>query len=433
MPDPSPPTAETFPLPDRPRLRPLEAFPVERDGERYLCLRDPSGLSEQIATLPPAAVAIVQLCDGDSTPDEICAEFGRRYRSPLERTILERLLLQLDTALLLDSARFAAHSARVFGDFQRSPTRAPYHAGKSYPLEAGELAASLDATFDPPRGPGRPRPGSRPLPRAIVAPHIDFPRGGPAYAWAYRALADAAEAPELVILFGTDHNGVAHPFTFTRKHYQTPLGPLETDVAFVDAVAGELAAQVSPAAARDLFAEEHHHRGEHSLEFQMVWLRHALGARADRVKVVPILCGSLHRFVEGAGEPAADRLIAAVFAAIERQTQGRRTLYVAGADLAHVGPRFGDPDPLDKDDSASLERRDQETLRVAARGDASGWFGEIRREGDRRRVCGLPPIYALLAVARPREGSGAITSYAQCAADDDGGSLVSIASLVYAD
>jgi AmmeMemoRadiSam system protein B len=394
-------------------------------------LRDPSGLSEQVATLPPAAVAIIQLCDGDSTIDEICAEFGRRYRSPLDRHILDRLLEQLDRALLLDSARFAAHSAHVFQDFSRSPTRPAHHAGKSYPAEAGELAAFLDATFDPPRGPGRPRPGSGPLPRAIVAPHIDFPRGGPAYAWAYRALADAAEAPELVVLFGTDHNGIDHPFTFTRKHYQTPLGPLETDGGFVDAVTAEIAANVSPEAARALFAEEHHHRGEHSLEFQMVWLRHALGDRAQGVKVVPILCGSLQRFVEGTDDPGADRLYAAVLTAIERLAKERRTLYVAGADLAHVGPRFGDADPLDQDDSTSLERRDQETLAVAARGDAAGWFGEIRRERDRRRVCGLPPIYALLSVARPKAGS--ITSYAQCAADEGGGSLVSIASLVYAD
>jgi hypothetical protein len=63
------------------------------------------------------------------------------------------------------------------------------------------------------------------------------------------------------------------------------------------------------------------------------------------------------------------------------------------------------------------------------RGDAAGWFGEIQKERDRRRVCGLPPIFAMLECARP--GAGSLTAYAQCPADEEGGSLVSIASLVY--
>jgi predicted class III extradiol MEMO1 family dioxygenase len=160
----------------------------------------------------------------------------------------------------------------------------------------------------------------------------------------------------------------------------------------------------------------------------MVWLRHALGARADALKVVPILCGSLHRFVASDDDPTADPTIGVVLSAIERMSAGR-TLYIAGADLAHVGPRFGDADPLDRDDSASLERRDQETLAAAARGDAAAWFAEIKREKDRRRVCGLPPIYSLLRVAGARDG--AVQSYAQCPADENGGSLVSIASVVF--
>ncbi|MGZ3408255.1 MAG: AmmeMemoRadiSam system protein B, partial [Polyangia bacterium] len=69
------------------------------------------------------------------------------------------------------------------------------------------------------------------------------------------------------------------------------------------------------------------------------------------------------------------------------------------------------------------------TLVHASRGDAVAWFEEIRKERDRRRVCGLPPIFAMLESARP--GAGRVAAYAQCPADEDGGSIVSIASLVY--
>jgi AmmeMemoRadiSam system protein B len=371
----------------------------------------------------------VQLCDGESTRDEICAEFQRRYGSNLGRDVLDRLLDQLDQAYLLDSERFRKFSASVFAEFARSKERHAHLAGKSYPSSAEELSEFLDAAYDSPEGPGRPLGATRPLPRALVAPHIDFHRGRALYAWSYRPLAEAATLPELVVVFGTDHAAGDEPFTLTRKHYQTPLGPLTTDVELVDALVDQVCARAGATAAERLFYDEHHHRGEHSIEFQMVWLRHVWKARADGIKVLPILCGSLHDSIERGHEPRADARIDALLKALPELIGERRTLWIAGADLAHVGPRFGDPEPLDAADRGSLERRDQETLAACARGDAASWFDEIRRERDRRRVCGLPPIWALLESARP--GAGRLAAYAQCPADEAGASIVSIASIVY--
>jgi MEMO1 family protein len=414
---------------ERPRLRPLEAFPLAKNGQKLLGLRDPSRLTDAVATLPPVAVAIVQLFDGDSTRDEICAEFQRRYGTPLQREAVDRLIDQLDQAYLLDSDRFRQFSATVFGAFAQSPTRKAHLAGESYPADAAALAAQLDGYFDAPNGPGRPLPNGAALPRAIVAPHIDFARGGAAYAWAYKPLADAASLPELVVLFGTDHMGAEQPFTLTRKHYETPFGAMTTDVELVDALTKKVGERLGEQRAQALFKDEYHHRGEHSLEFQMVWLRHIWKDRADAVKVVPILCGSLHDFVENGHSPRSDARVDIVLSTLVELVGTRPTLWIAGADLAHVGPRFGDQDALDASDRSSLERRDQETLAHASRGDATAWFEEIRKERDRRRVCGLPPIFAMLESAKP--GAGRVAAYAQCPADDDGGSIVSIASLVY--
>jgi MEMO1 family protein len=412
----------------RPRLRPLEAFPIEKNGQKLLGLRDPSGLTDSVATLPPAAVAVVQLCDGDTTPEEICAEFGRRYGSPLPRETLDRLLQQLDDAYLLDSERFRSYSASLFGAFARSPTRPAHLAGKSYPADAARLTAELDGYFAAPHGPGRVL-DPRPLPRAIVAPHIDFARGGAAYAWAYQPLARATERPELVIVFGTDHNGAEQPFTLTRKHYETPLGTCHTDVELVNRLVARFDEQLGAGAAQALFKDEHHHRGEHSIEFQMVWLRHVWKEEMESIPVLPILCGSLHDFIERGRPPRSDRSVDIFFSTLNELVAGKRVVYIAGADLAHVGPRFGDPEPLDAVDRTSLERRDQETLLACAAGDSAAWFAELHKEKDRRRVCGLPPIFAMLESAQP--GAGELAVYAQCPADEAGGSLVSIASLVY--
>ena len=62
--------------------------------------------------------------------------------------------------------------------------------------------------------------------------------------------------------------------------------------------------------------------------------------------------------------------------------------------------------------------------KVTVSGWAKGWLMSV--------VCGLPPVYAMLHSLRgqPR---GRLAFYAQCAADEDGGSLVSIASVVYGD
>jgi AmmeMemoRadiSam system protein B len=417
---------------DRPRLRPLQPFPIVENGQRFLGLRDPSGLTDAVARLPAALVAVVQLCDGERTRDEICDEFARRYQSKLPREALDHFLEQLDQALLLDSERFQRHAAELLDAFDQAEIRPAHLAGRSYPPDADELSTLLDGFFHAPDGPGQPGPRTGALPRAIVAPHIDFHRGGPAYAHAYRVLAEAAEAPELVVVFGTDHQGAEHPFTLTRKHYDTPLGRIDTDRALVDELASSVRRRLGATAADRLFAGERNHRGEHSIEFQAVWLRHVLGARADEVKLLPILCGSLHHLVESGRAPHSDAAVSVFLDEVKRLTDGRRTLFVAGADLAHVGPHFGDADPLDDGDKRGLRHRDEASLAHCARGDAAGWFAEIASEKDRRRVCGLPPIYALLATADvKRERSGRVTFYGQCAADEDAGSLVSIASVVY--
>jgi len=84
--------------------------------------------------------------------------------------------------------------------------------------------------------------------RGLVAPHIDFKRGGAGYAWAYRALAETREA-DCYIVLGTAHGGLdGHAFAATAKAFETPFGPLEVDHEVLDAVVRR--------APPDLFAEE---------------------------------------------------------------------------------------------------------------------------------------------------------------------------------
>jgi len=408
------------------------------DGpEPLLAMRDPSGMAQPVS-LPPGTVAVVQLMDGDSTRDEICQLYETRYSRPLARARLDQLIEKLDDALLLDSDRFRRHAAAIHAGFTSQDTRAPHLAGRGYPDDPAELRALFDRCYAPPHGPGAPGERLGDCPRLIVTPHVDYTRGGPAYAWAFRPLAEARieTLPELVVIFGTDHQGASHPFSLTRKHYATPLGRLDTDVALVEALTERVRGSVGERAAIDLFADEHHHRTEHSIELAAVWLRHSLGEAAARIPILPILCGALEPILEDQGEPQRDPRIAVLLSALDALTQGRRVLVIAAADLAHVGPRFGDEQPLATADHESLERRDQETLVALASGSAQAWLDEIWRERNVRRVCGLAPIYHALLWTRPAPGK--LLAYAQCPADErpgqatlGTGSIVSIASLVF--
>ena len=89
-----------------------------------------------------------------------------------------------------------------------------------------------------------------------------------------------------------------------------------------------LAAELSE---EELFADELVHAGEHSCEFQMVWLRWVLGDRPFRA--VPVLCSSISLLAD------PDAATAPFLAALARATRGRKVSFVSGADLSHVGPQ----------------------------------------------------------------------------------------------
>ncbi len=83
---------------------------------------------------------------------------------------------------------------------------------------------------------------------------------------------------------------------------------------------------------------------------------------------------------------------------------GRKSCLIASADLAHVGPQFGDPFPVNPELLRLIEAEDMEAIRAIEKLDASAFFRSVQSDGDRRKVCGLSAIYALLSIIEAREG-----------------------------
>ena len=353
--------------------------------------------SDAVVSVPPQTASILGLLDGHHSLLDIQEAFVRRFGNLLFREQLLEILRSLDEHLLLDSQRFADHLAKIEEGFRRARSRAASLAGKSYPSDPAELGRQLDGYTGAPDGPQdtAPTPSASSI-AGMVVPHIDFARGGPCYAWGYRELEGAPPADRYLIL-GTVHAPIMRAFSLTRKDFETPLGLVETDQEFLDCLLDTTGSEY--------LNDELAHRGEHSIEFQAVFLRHHTPTSRP-VRIVPVLCGSLHQFIEDRRSPGGEREIEGFVEAL-RKTMARlggRTLVLASADLAHIGPQFGDPHQITPGQLREVADADRQMLASVEAGDAEAFFHIVARDGDRRRICGLPPIYILLRLLSGARG-----------------------------
>ncbi len=405
---------------EKPRLRAIDVRRTTHDEIAYFILGDPLQISENKLHIPAQLGPVLALLDGTRRYTSIAGEAFALYGGQIEMSTVEELVEAvvdaLDDAYMLDNARFRTRHDQLLADYRSAPNRPPALAQRGYPAERAELWTLLQeyledadgiepATVDWTQGVG------------ILSPHIDYTRGGAIYAQTWKQAAVAVAEADIAILFGTDHYG-DDLFTLTRQSYATPYGTLPTDVGVVDALAAALGEEAA-------YAGELRHRGEHSLELVAVWLHHIRGGTP--LPLVPILVGSLHRHMQNGSTPQDDPAVQAVLATLRTATAGKRVLYVASGDLAHVGPAFGGK-PLGEAERALLRRADRALLRPLEAGDGDAFFAAIKRVNNANNVCGVTPFYLALRSLGTVKGKSA--GYALCPADDDGTSVVSVAGML---
>jgi hypothetical protein len=401
-----------------PRLRPVEVFPVRMSGRDCMCVRDPETLAEQPLFVNQTLLFLISRMNGDNTLRDIQADYFRAAGEILPMETLEDLVAQLDAKHYLDGPTFQSFYSALVQQYREAPSRPASHAGSAYEAGATALLSQIQGYFAPPEGPGDDyAPDFSKALRGLIAPHIDFVRGGPVYAHAYRALAEHAGA-DTYLIFGTCHTPMPERFSISDKDYETPLRAAETDKNFVTRLLARLGEKY-----RDGFA----HRSEHSIEFQAVWLRYILGDKR-RFTIIPILVNSFHdiysRGKTASEDPEIEKVVGAIRDTME-ESSGRLCV-VAGADLAHVGRRFGDPSGPTEASLLRVKQQDLELLRLVEAGDAERVFHSIAADNDSRRVCGYPPIYmALRSIDRAQ---GKLLQYRQWA-DLDAGAAVTYAAV----
>lgn len=379
-------------------------------------LRDTQGVTDQHAVLPIGLVPIVARFTGALTCEEIALAVSKDAGEAVPVSLVVELASQLEERLFVDGPPYRKARAAIERQFAEADVRPASHAGGAYHGDAKKLAEYIQKDcFGVSDGHGyRHTDGSL---VALVAPHIDPWRGARCYGEAYGVLAQRLpKDADTFVLFGTSHAPMRQPFALCRKAFATPLGRLEADVGAIDAIADGISF--------DPYADQFNHKREHSLEFQAVFLRHLLGGR--RAKIIPILAG-LGEQQAGGESPSRSREVEAFLDGVRRVVEEKRAVVIAGADLAHVGPRFGDPRPFDEGERRALDETDRESLDHAVRGDAEGFWHHVAGDLETRRVCGLAPIYSLLRTVTPG-AKGALKHYEQNV-DPEEGSIVSHAAV----
>jgi AmmeMemoRadiSam system protein B len=377
-----------MPTLDRPCLRAGLAAAQDENDPRFFVVWDQRRISKHRQRLSLLEFVSVQLFDGQRTMRDIQAEVMRKAGGQLvPMNFLAELVDKLDRALFLDGPRFRERLT--------SPVREPSCIG-CYDAQPDALRRQLERLFTGPKGPGLPqeqKPDGRL--RAALIPHIDYPRGGTTFAWGFKEVFERTDA-SLFVIIGTSHYS-AHRFTLTRQDFKTPLGVTPTDQDYIDRLLSHYG--------NGLFDDEFAHLPEHSIELEVVFLQYLYEGRRP-IRMVPLLAGSYYDCVRTKTAPTEQADIARMVEALRRvEAETKEPIcYIISGDLAHIGPKFGDANPVGEPWLGQSRDQDQAILRQAEAADPLGFFRVIAAEGDCRRICGLPPTFVTLEVVRPSRG-----------------------------
>lgn len=427
----------------KPQLRAVRGFPVQAGDKTLLGLSDARQISDRAVFVVPAVQMILPLMDGTRNLDEITAAVGKG----LTRDILEGLVAQLDHAGLLVGPAFEALKAKMRAEFDSTAILPPASTANIADSMAQQLLpAGVTEEQKAEIGVNRfretldqwmaealkdaPNPTFDVLPKAVVVPHVDYPRGWINYAqvWGRTRVADR---PARVVILGTNHFGEATGVCGCNKGYESPFGVCELDSQLVDA----LKMNLGPDESEKLFAHRYDHEREHSIELQIPWIQHCLG-KDESGNYPKVFAALVHDPAVNNGESydgngvSFDTFVQAMQKTLPLLPG--RTLVVSSADLSHVGPSFGDQQPLAGESEEANEFRnkifqhDREMLQMFAEQKFDEMMTSFAWQQNPTRWCSLGNMLAAAKIVEPERIE--IFNY-MAAMDQQGQGMVSSAAL----
>ncbi|HKY07338.1 MAG TPA: hypothetical protein VJQ55_03815, partial [Candidatus Binatia bacterium] len=116
---------------NKPKLRPIEAFPVEQAGKTLVYLKDPLNLATPIG-ISPVGYFLLTHFDGRHSTIDIQEAYAKQFNVLLQSDELKGFVDMLDQHYYLESERFESYRNEVMLEFRGLALRAPAHAGGAY-------------------------------------------------------------------------------------------------------------------------------------------------------------------------------------------------------------------------------------------------------------------------------------------------------------
>ncbi len=362
------------PTPDhltKPHIRPVQPVPVQKDGKQFVALRDPTMLVKQTMVIPAQVLPILQQFQGQDTLEEI----AERVNSNIDQLL--ELAKQLDKLGLLWGPTFEKLEARLrekleaHGSF---PATASLSMGKT----ASDCSAAIEDYLSQTEDSDLVAPA-----KAIIAPHLDYQRGWPNYAAAYQCWR-GLEAPDRVVILGTNHFGIGDGVVLSEYGFESPMGINPSDTTVVGALLEELGQPLS--------IDQLDHIAEHSIQLHLPWVNYFF----DDVPIVAALIPDpLTEMIadddQRIGTPKFVSTLKEVLDGI-----GGETLFIASSDLSHVGPQFGEPRAVDEQRRFDVERHDREMLAKFITGDCDEFLSAMKWNKNPTRWCSIGNMASIL-------------------------------------
>ena len=391
---------------NRPQIRNFQPLGMEKDGKSFVMLRDPSMLAEQQMAVLPQVLQLILMFQGRETLDEIAA----KTQAPLH--ILRDVVTRLDEVGLIWGPRFE-ELERVAKAKITEHGHFPISCSASLGQDAQTCHEAMDKWLSDMED-----PEIEGTILGLVAPHLDYQRGWPGYAAAYRAL-KKDEKPNRVIILGTNHFGIGDGVVVSEYGFATPIGKASADksmLAFLEKTLGS----------KRIYADQIDHLGEHSVQMHIPWIQHFYGDVPMLAALIPNPLVPL--VADDDARATTEQFVDAVRTALAEL--GGRTLLIASSDLSHVGQQFGDPGTINDESANQVEKIDRERLAAYCKKDIAGFEGLFIKDQNRTRWCSVGNMLAAQNILRPANVD--LIDYQQVR-DPNGMSMVSSAAIAFSE
>jgi len=260
--------------------------------------------------------------------------------------------------------------------------RHPVVAGSFYPSNPDSLLAMLSEFV---------RPNPDPSVIACVAPHAGYMYSGRTAGRVYSLVPQV----ETYVIVGPNHTGYGSAVAVSTDTWLTPLGEVEVDREFVEALPKRI-----------IDMDEIAHRYEHSLEVQVPFLQYI--NRGRKFKIVPICLGLQD---EDVAREVAEEII------IAKEKTGKEIVVIASSDMHHYLP------------DEECRRLDEIVIKAILSMDVSKYYKTIY--DLQASVCGYGAIAVAMLYAKQYNAYAELVDYSTSGDVADKSQVVGYAGIVF--